>query len=126
MFSRTSRPILIKLFLGKGNLKLHVQIKDQVLFWGDNYKNANMGSIKKFLLKNYKARKAQIFTKQKLLDIVQIQVCTIHCPWGHNWEKTFFQKLILEKIFLSKTSRPISIKLELMQFILARKESNFV
>jgi hypothetical protein len=48
---------------------------------------------------------------------VQIEIHENHCHWGgvrwgHNWEKTFLHKLILEKFFFSKTSRPISIKLD--------------
>jgi hypothetical protein len=31
--------------------------------------------------------------------------------WGHNWEKTFLHKFVLEKIF-SRISRLISIKLD--------------
>jgi hypothetical protein len=32
--------------------------------------------------------------------------------WGHNWKGIFLHKLILEKKIFSKTSFPISIKLD--------------
>jgi hypothetical protein len=84
---------------------------------GTNHKNAKIewGHLKIFsrIIKSDKLR----FT-QELPDIVEIQVCTNHSPWGWvgpKWGKSFLHVFILEKKsfkIIFRTNRPISIKLD--------------
>jgi hypothetical protein len=74
-----------------------------------------VGSFKN-LLKNHKARKAQIYTKASLFssDSSLYKSWSPGVGWGHNGENHFYKCLYWKKIFkfFSRTSRQISIKLD--------------
>jgi hypothetical protein len=94
-----------------------VQIKGQVLFKGEiitKMQKIGWGHLKIFFSRSTMPEKLR-FTL-KLPEILQTQVCTNHGPWGLNgarMEKTIFTRVYIGKNLFSRTSRPISIKLNI-------------
>jgi hypothetical protein len=66
---------------------------------GDNHKNTKhgVGSFENLPIKNQKAGEAQIYMKSSS-DIVHIQVCSNHDPWGKTIF-TMFTCVYIGKIF---------------------------
>jgi hypothetical protein len=70
-------------------------------------------SFKNLLLQNHWARRAHIYMKAFWYNVDS----SLYKPWslgverGHNREKPYFYVFTLKKIFFSRTSKPISIKL---------------
>jgi 5-methylcytosine-specific restriction endonuclease McrBC GTP-binding regulatory subunit McrB len=80
--SPDSRPGELKIILRYRESTI-IQIKGQVVFkGGDNHKNAKIGwdYLNIFFLRTTKPEKLRF--KHKLPNIVEIQLCTIYCPWG--------------------------------------------
>jgi hypothetical protein len=118
IFSRTSRPISIKLSTNhplrvKGILNCSNKGPGS-LQRGDNHKNAKMGwgHFNIFFFQNHWARIDHIYMKAFWYN-VDSELFTSESPGvgkGHNRENYIYKCLYWKKIF-SRTSRPISIKL---------------
>jgi hypothetical protein len=116
--SRTSIPISIKLGTNHpwiNGIQNDTNKRPGPLQGGDNHKNAKMGSGHlKNLLKNHSAKRAQIYMKA-FWHNVDLSLCK---AWslgleGSTIEKTIFTcvYIVKKKIFSTRTSMPISIKL---------------